>query len=189
MKKLVTISVAACLTVMLFAGCGNDAASSASAASAAAVSAAAVETETTETAAPEVADEALDQAVLGTWKLSDVAYDGNPRMTLEEYAEKRGWREDEYEYTHRKNARYTFAEDGTLYYARLSSDHVLCTTKFRWELHGDTVYLLDDMYGSTIDDAAGTVTIDQGELVMSAGSDTNWLVKDSDSQTPPESLE
>ena len=182
------------MAVMLFAGCGKDAGSSAPAASEAAVSAAAVETETTETAAPEVADEApaeeaLDQAVLGTWKLSEVAYDGDPRMTLEEYAEKRGWREDEYEYTLRKGARYTFAEDGTLYYARLSSDHELCTTTFRWELHGDTVYLLDDMYGSTIDDAVATVTIDQGKLMISEGSDTNWLVKESDSQTPPESLE
>ena len=191
MKKLVTLSVAACMAVMLFAGCGKDAASSASAASEAGVSAAAAET--TEAAAPEVseapAEEALDQAVLGTWKLSEVAYDGDPRMTLDEYAEKRGWREDEYEYTLRKGARYTFAEDGTLYYASLSSDHELCTTTFRWELHGDTVYLLDDMYGSTIDDAVATVTIDQGKLMISEGSDTSWLEKDSDSQTPPESLE
>lgn len=191
MKKLVTLSVAACMAVMLFAGCGNDAASSAPAASEAAVSAAAVETETTETAAPEVADEALDQAVLGTWKLSEVAYDGDPRMTLDEYAEAESIAEESEKYKSLTLSCFVFATDGVFYdveYEDYLSDYRVYDG-YTWEVRGDTIYVVPKSDGqSTEEEPELTATLNQGKMEVTADNDTIWLVKESDSQTPPESL-
>ena len=197
MKKIVTLSVAACMAVMLFAGCGKDAASSAPAASEAAVSAAAVETETTETAAPEVADEApaeeaLDQAVLGTWKISEVAVDGDAWMALDEYAQAESIAEESGDYKSLVMERLIFAADGVFYdavYEDYLSDYRVYDG-YTWEIRGDTIYVVPKSDGqSTEEEPYLTVTLNQGELKVTNGSVTAWMVKDSDSQTPPESLE
>lgn len=194
MKKLVTLSVAACMAVMLFAGCGNDAASSAPAASEAGGSAAAAET--TEAAAPGVseapAEEALDQAVLGTWKLSEVAYDGDPRMTLDEYAEAESIAEESEKYKSLTLSCFVFATDGVFYdveYEDYLSDYRVYDG-YTWEVRGDTIYVVPKSDGqSTEEEPELTATLNQGKMEVTADNDTIWLVKESDSQTPPESLE
>ncbi len=188
MKKLVTLSVAACMAVMLFAGCGKDAASSASAASEAGGSAAAAET--TEAAAPEVS-EALDQAVLGTWKFSEVAVDGDARMTLDEYAQAESIAEESEDYKSLIMERLIFAADGVFYdavYEDYLSDYRVYDG-YTWEIRGDTIYVVPKSDGqSTEEEPYLTVTLNQGELKVTNGSVTAWMVKESDSQTPPESL-
>ena len=188
MKKLVTLSVAACMAVMLFAGCGKDAASSASAASEAGGSAAAAET--TEAAAPEVS-EALDQAVLGTWKFSEVAVDGDARMTLDEYAQAESIAEESGDYKSLIMERLVFAADGVFYdavYEDYLSDYRVYDG-YTWEIRGDTIYVVPKSDGqSTEEEPYLTVTLNQGELKVTNGSVTAWMVKESDSQTPPESL-
>ena len=193
MKKLVTLSVAACMAVMLFAGCGKDAASSAPAASEAGVSAAAAGT--TEAAAPEVseapAEEALDQAVLGTWKFSEVAVDGDARMALDEYAEAESIAEESGDYKSLVMERLIFAADGVFYdavYEDYLSDYRVYDG-YTWEVRGDTIYVVPKSDGqSTEEEPYLTVTLNQGELKVTNGSVTAWMVKESDSQTPPESL-
>ena len=193
MKKLVTLSVAACMAVMLFAGCGKDAASSAPAASEAGGSAAAAET--TEAAAPEVseapAEEALDQAVLGTWKLSEVAYDGDPRMTLDEYTEAESITEESEKYKSLTLSCFVFAADGVFYdveYVDYLSDYQVYDG-YTWEVRGDTIYVVPKSDGqSTEEDPYFTATLNQGKMEITEDDSTVWLVKDSDSQTPSESL-
>lgn len=193
MKKIVTLSVAACMAVMLFAGCGKDAASSAPAASEAGGSAAAAET--TETAAPEVSEapdeEALDQAVLGTWKFSEVAVDGDARMALDEYAEAESIAEESGDYKSLVMERLVFAADGVFYdavYEDYLSDYRVYDG-YTWEIRGDTIYVVPKSDGqSTEEEPYLTVTLNQGELKATNGSVTAWMVKESDSQTPPESL-
>ena len=193
MKKIVTLSVAACMAVMLFAGCGKDAASSAPAASEAGGSAAAAET--TETAAPEVSEapdeEALDQAVLGTWKFSEVAVDGDARMALDEYAEAESIAEESGDYKSLVMERLVFAADGVFYdavYEDYLSDYRVYDG-YTWEIRGDTIYVVPKSDGqSTEEEPYLTVTLNQGELKATNGSVTAWMVNESDSQTPPESL-
>lgn len=194
MKKIVTLSVAACMAVMLFAGCGKDAASSAPAASEAGGSAAAAET--TETAAPEVSEapdeEALDQAVLGTWKFSEVAVDGDARMALDEYAEAESIAEESGDYKSLVMERLVFAADGVFYdavYEDYLSDYQVYDG-YTWEVRGDTIYVVPKSDGqSTEEDPYFTATLNQGKMEITEDDSTVWLVKDSDSQTPPESLE
>ena len=193
MKKIVTLSVAACMAVMLFAGCGKDAASSAAAASEAGVSAAAAET--TEAAAPEVseapAEEALDQAVLGTWKFSEVAVDGDARMALDEYAEAESIAEESGDYKSLVMERLVFAADGVFYDA-VYEDHLSdyqVYDGYTWEIRGDTIYVVPKSDGQSAEEKPHlTITLNQGELKATNGSVTAWMVKESDSQTPPESL-
>ena len=193
MKKIVTLSVAACMAVMLFAGCGKDAASSAPAASEAGGSAAAAET--TETAAPEVSEapdeEALDQAVLGTWKFSEVAVDGDARMALDEYAEAESIAEESGDYKSLVMERLVFAADGVFYdavYEDYLSDYRVYDG-YTWEIRGDTIYVVPKSDGqSTEEEPYLTVTLNQGELKATNDSVTAWMVKESYSQTPPESL-
>lgn len=193
MKKIVTLSVAACMAVMLFAGCGKDAASSAPAASEAGVSAAAAET--TEAAAPEVseapAEEALDQAVLGTWKFSEVAVDGDARMALDEYAEAESLAEESGDYKSLVMERLVFAADGVFYdavYEDYLSDYQVYDG-YTWEIRGDTIYVVPKSDGQSAEEKPHlTITLNQGELKVTNGSVTAWMVKESDSQTPPESL-
>lgn len=193
MKKIVTLSVTACMAVMLFAGCGKDAASSAPAASEAGVSAAAAET--TEAAAPEVseapAEEALDQAVLGTWKFSEVAVDGDARMALDEYAEAESIAEESGDYKSLVMERLVFAADGVFYdavYEDYLSDYRVYDG-YTWEIRGDTIYVVPKSDGQSAEEKPHlTITLNQGELKATNGSVTAWMVKESDSQTPPESL-
>lgn len=193
MKKIVTLSVAACMAVMLFAGCGKDAASSAPAASEAGGSAAAAET--TETAAPEVSEapdeEALDQAVLGTWKFSEVAVDGDARMALDEYAEAESIAEESGDYKSLVMERLVFAADGVFYdavYEDYLSDYRVYDG-YTWEIRGDTIYVVPKSDGQSAEEKPHlTITLNQGELKATNGSVTAWMVKESDSQTPPESL-
>lgn len=193
MKKIVTLSVAACMAVMLFAGCGKDAASSAPAASEAGGSAAAAET--TEAAAPEVseapAEEALDQAVLGTWKFSEVAVDGDARMALDEYAEAESIAEESGDYKSLVMERLVFAADGVFYdavYEDYLSDYRVYDG-YTWEIRGDTIYVVPKSDGQSAEEKPHlTITLNQGELKATNGSVTAWMVKESDSQTPPESL-
>ena len=181
------------MAVMLFAGCGKDAASSAPAASEAGGSAAAAET--TETAAPEVSEapdeEALDQAVLGTWKFSEVAVDGDARMALDEYAEAESIAEESGDYKSLVMERLVFAADGVFYdavYEDYLSDYRVYDG-YTWEIRGDTIYVVPKSDGqSTEEEPYLTVTLNQGELKATNGSVTAWMVKESDSQTPPESL-
>ena len=188
MRELLSVFVVVGVMVMLLVGCGSDAVSSDPAGSRTVVSTAVVETETTGTVATEVAEdftgEALENAILGTWKFSNVAVDGSPRMTLEEYLEVESIDEESDTYKEGTLCRYVFATDGVFYLVGYEDGIDVYECGY-WEVRGDTVYVGVDQ--STIDTPDFTATLNQGVLEVISGEDTLWMEKESDSQMPPES--